>query len=105
MNTKTTMLAVGLLLMMVVGCLIVPGPRGRPEILAPPLPSVVWLETEPYYVNGGYTYYYRNNNWYYSHQRSGPWVELPRDRYPKETRYRDRGNNHEPEHSPKHDRR
>ena len=45
------------------GCLIVPGPHG-PELLVPPLPGIVWLESEPYYVQGGYTYFYRDNGWY-----------------------------------------
>ena len=99
------MIVISLAMMMLSGCLIVPAPRSGPVVLAPPLPSVVWLETEPYYVSGGYTYYYQHNNWYYSRQRGGPWVGLPRDRYPKEVRYRDRGQNHEPEYSREHDRR
>jgi len=105
MYTKTNMLAAGLATMMLSGCLIVPPPRDGSVILAPPLPAVVWLETEPYYVNGGYTYYYQNNNWYYARQRNGPWVALPRDRFPKEVRYRDHGQNREREHTQDHDRR
>jgi hypothetical protein len=92
MNTRTALLSVAVALMMLTGC-IVPGPNGRPTLLVPPLPSVVWLESEPYYVHGGYTYFYRDEGWYYSRERSGPWVELPRDHYPRQVRYREpRGN-------------
>ena len=71
------------------GCLWVPGPRAEGMILVPALPPVVVLEAEPYYVQGGYHYHYQNNGWYYSNSRSGPWAPLPRDRYPKEVRYKD----------------
>ncbi|MHB8828614.1 MAG: hypothetical protein ACYC6Q_03660 [Syntrophales bacterium] len=46
---------------------------------------------DPYYAYGGYHYYYNNDQWYYSRSRGGPWVDLPRDRYPKEVRYKDKG--------------
>jgi hypothetical protein len=42
-----------------------------------------------YYNN--YHYHYRNDRWYYSNSRSGPWVDLPRDRYPKEVGFKGRG--------------
>jgi len=71
------------------GCLV-PGPRGG-VVLVPPLPSVVVLEEEPYYYQGGYHYHYQNDRWSYSNSRSGPWVELPRDRYPNEVRFKGRG--------------
>ena len=81
---------------MLAGCLMVPvpGPRGPGVIMAPPLPPVVVLGEEPYYVSGGYYYYYRNNGWAYSHSQRGPWVDLPRDRYPREVRYRDHRDEH-----------
>lgn len=63
-----------------------PGYRG--DIVAPALPAVVYMESEPYYNHGGYHYHYRNNIWYFSKSRSGPWTELPRDRWPRETRFR-----------------
>ena len=64
------------------------GPRLQ-VLIAPPLPSIVLFDTEPYYVQGGYHYHYQNNGWYYSRSRSGPWTSLPKDRYPREVRYRD----------------
>jgi hypothetical protein len=73
------------------GCVVVPGPGGSDTFLVPALPDVVVLEQEPYYHYGGYQYYYRDDRWYYSRSRGGPWVELPRDRYPKETRFKGRG--------------
>jgi hypothetical protein len=82
---------------LLVGCLL-PGRHG-PVLLVPPLPPVVELDVEPYYVQGGYYYFYRNDGWSYSNSRSGPWVELPRDRYPKEVRFKgrvnDRGGGHD----------
>ncbi len=72
------------------GCAVRTGYRGE-TVIVPALPSVVVLETEPYYYQGGYHYYYRNDRWFYSNARSGPWVELPRDRYPKEVRFKGRG--------------
>jgi hypothetical protein len=76
---------------LVVGCVVAPGHRGSGAVLVPALPSVVVLETEPYYYHSGYHYNYRNDRWYYSNERSGPWAELPRDRYPKEVRFKGRG--------------
>ena len=71
-------------------CAITTGPRGASFAILPPLPLVVELE-DPYYAYGGYHYYYNNDQWYYSRSRGGPWVDLPRDRYPKEVRYKDKG--------------
>ena len=65
------------------GCLMVPGPRDGGVLLAPPLPPIVVLEAEPYYVHEGYHYHYQNDSWYYAQSRGGPWVALPRDRYPR----------------------
>ncbi len=72
------------------GCAVTTGYHGE-AVIVPALPSVVVLETEPYYFYGGYHYHYLNDRWYYSGERSGPWVELPRDRYPKEVRFKGRG--------------
>jgi hypothetical protein len=86
------MVLVGLLAMFVLaGCLVGPGPRGAGVVVVPALPPIVVLEEEPYYNQSGYFYYYRDNRWSYSHSRSGPWVELPKDRYPKEVRFKSRG--------------
>lgn len=60
-------------------------------ILVPVLPNVVVLSPEPYYFYNGYHYHYRENRWYYSRSRSGPWSDLPRDHYPKEVRFKKRG--------------
>jgi len=88
---KSILLAVLLGVFLFVGCAVVPGPRGSGVVVVPALPSIVVLESEPYYVHGGYHYYYQNDRWSYSSSRNGPWVELPRDRYPKETRFKGRG--------------
>ena len=97
-------------------CLVVPegrhyGPGAPAVVIAPPLPSVVILGDDPYYYNGGYYYYYQGNSWSYSRSRGGPWVTLPRDRYPGEVRYKHRdedndrghGYGHEKEHGRGHD--
>jgi hypothetical protein len=80
-------------------CVVAPAHRGPVYVVAPALPLVVELGTEPYYYQGGYYYYYNNDRWSYSNARTGPWMDLPRDRYPREIRYknreqgRDRGRN------------
>jgi len=88
---KRISLAVLLGLFLFVGCMVGPGYRGSGMVVVPALPSIVVLETEPYYYQGGYHYHYQNDRWYYSNARRGPWSELPRDRYPKEVRYKNRG--------------
>ena len=72
------------------GCVVGPGPRGSGIVVVPALPSIVVFESEPYYYQDGYHYHYQSDRWYYSNSRSGPWAELPRDRYPNEVRYRGR---------------
>jgi len=71
-------------------CIMTAGPHGASIAIAPPLPVVVELDT-PYYYHSGYNYYYTDNRWYYSQKKGGPWIDLPRDRYPKETKYRGKG--------------
>jgi asparagine N-glycosylation enzyme membrane subunit Stt3 len=73
-----------------VGCAVRTGYRGE-AVIVPALPSIVVLESDPYYYHSGYHYHYQNDRWFYSSARSGPWVELPRDRYPKETRFKGKG--------------
>jgi len=51
----------------------------------------VVLEEGPYYRHGGYFYYYQGTTWSYSQSRGGPWVALPRDRYPKEVKFKGKG--------------
>ena len=110
--SATKNVLVGLMVpFMLAGCLIVPGSRG--PVLVPFLPPIVELGAEPYYIHEGYHYNYRNDGWYYAHSRSGPWVPLPRDHYPREVRFKDggagrrgggdqRGNDHE-EHGDRHE--
>ena len=88
---KRICLAVLLGVFLFVGCVVGPGRHGSGMVVVPALPSIVVLETEPYYFHSGYHYHYQNDRWYYSNARSGPWAELPRDRYPKEVRYKGRG--------------
>lgn len=68
-------------------------------VIAPLLPSIVVLEAEPYYFHSGFYYHYNDNRWFYSKSKSGPWADLPRDRYPKEVRFkgreRQRGRDHD----------
>lgn len=86
---KAAMFTIGLATMMLSGCLMAPYPPDGSVMMAPPLPSVVWMDTRPYYYNGGYTYYYQNRVWHYSNHKEGPWRTLPRDRYPREVKHRD----------------
>jgi len=72
------------------GCVVAPADRGSAWVVAPALPVVVELGVEPYYYHDGFYYYYNNQRWSYSHEKTGPWRELPRDRYPREIRYKDR---------------
>ena len=77
--------------LMLSGCVVVPA-HGPDYVVAPALPVIVELGVEPYYVHDGFYYYYHESThrWTYSRDRAGPWKELPRDRYPREIRYRDR---------------
>ena len=56
-----------------------------------PLPPVVELGDEPYYYHRGYHYWYHDGRWDYSRERRGPWRELPRSHYPRETRFKGAG--------------
>jgi hypothetical protein len=105
MKAKRTVWAVMLLPLMLAGCLMMPGPGGVGVTLVPALPSIVVLGPEPYYVHQGYYYYYQNNGWYYSHSQRGPWVDLPRDHYPREVRYRDGGGERDGGRNSGHERR
>ena len=88
---KKLCLAVLLGVFLFVGCVVGPGRHGSGVVVVPALPLIVELETEPYYYQSGYHYHYQNDRWFYSNSRSGPWAELPRDRYPRETRFKGRG--------------
>jgi hypothetical protein len=66
-------------------------PAHGPYVVAPALPVMVELDVVPYFYGGFYyTYHPRDQHWRYSRSRTGPWIELPRDRYPREIRYKDR---------------
>jgi hypothetical protein len=88
---KRISFAVFLGVFLFLGCVVGPGYRGEGMVMVPALPSIVVFQTEPYYYQDGYHYHYQSDRWYYSNSRSGPWSELPRDRYPKEVRYENRG--------------
>lgn len=76
--------------LMLNACVLVPSDRGYGLVMAPALPAIVELGAAPYYYQRGYYYFYDNSRWRYSHSRSGPWSDLPRNRYPRETRFKGR---------------
>ena len=89
MNTRKGALTLTLLAALLLSaCVVAPPGRGSAVVVAPALPVVVELGVEPFYFYGGFNYYYAKNRWSYSRSRSGPWVELPRSHYPRETRLR-----------------
>jgi hypothetical protein len=85
----------GLAAFLCAACVMTAGPHGVGIAIAPPLPFVVELDT-PYYAHGGYHYYYNDDRWFYSDRQSGPWYDLPRDRYPREIRRKGPGWGHGP---------
>ena len=87
---KKISLAVLIAVFLLEGCAVTTGYHGE-AVIVPALPTIVVLEEEPYYHHSGYYYYYQGDRWSYSNSRSGPWMELPRDRYPKEVRFKGRG--------------
>jgi hypothetical protein len=91
---KKTLILVLIAAFLLTACMIMPGSRrhGREEVvLVPALPSVVILEAEPYYYSqGGYYYHYNKGRWYYSKSKRGSWIKLPKDRYPKQVRFKDK---------------
>lgn len=87
---KRILLVALLAVVLLASCAVRTGYRGE-AVIVPALPTIVVLEEEPYYQHSGYHYHYQNNVWFYSTSRSGPWVELPRDRWPKEVRHRGKG--------------
>lgn len=90
-----SLLALPLAALLLSACVVAPVGRGpgvgvSVGIAVPALPLIVELGSDGYYTQGGYSYYYDNNRWRYAESRSGPWVDLPRSHYPRETRYRER---------------
>lgn len=90
MNRMLIVAPLAALLLSVSACIVAPAHRGPGMVVAPALPMIVELDVEPYYYQGGYYYYYDNNLWRYSNSRSGPWTDLPRSHYPRETRFKGR---------------
>ncbi|OPY18559.1 MAG: hypothetical protein A4E74_00496 [Syntrophus sp. PtaB.Bin075] len=74
-------------LFMLSACVMVPAHHGEGVVIAPALPAIVEL-TDPYYFYGDFHYYYHSDRWSYSKSKNGPWKDLPRDRYPRETRFK-----------------
>lgn len=71
-------------------CVVAPA-HSPDYVVAPALPVIVELDVVPYYRGGFYYFYHHHDNrWSYSRSRTGPWKALPRDRYPREIRYKDR---------------
>jgi hypothetical protein len=88
-----SLLAPALAALLLSACVVVPAGRGPSVgvgLAVPALPSIVELGADPYYDQGGYTYFYDKDRWRYSESRSGPWADLPRSHYPRETRFRGR---------------
>ena len=102
MSTPKFVAAGVLMTVMFAGCLVAPGYRNEGVVVVPALPAIVVLGPEPYYVQEGYHYHYRNDGWYYSHSKGGPWAPLPRDRYPREVKYKDGGPGHDGNRNPGH---
>ncbi len=75
--------------LLLTGCVVAPADSDYGVVVAPALPVIVEFDVDPFYFHGGYYYYYdHHRRWVYSHSRTGPWRELPRDRYPRDVRYR-----------------
>jgi hypothetical protein len=104
--------AVLLATFMFAGCVVTPGRGGYGVEVAPALPAVIELDASPYYVHGGFYYFYHDNRWDYARTRNGPWRELPRSHWPREIRHRgehrdrdyryERGRGHERGHDHDH---
>lgn len=91
-------------MILLTGCILTAERRGRGVTVVPALPKIVVLEVEPYYQQGDFFYYYQNSRWSYSNSRNGPWVELPRDRYPHEVRFKKGGGSNSIERRDRNDR-
>jgi hypothetical protein len=88
---KMFLIATIIAVFMLTAC-AVPGRRGHKAdgkvVIVPFLPSIVVLDTEPYYFHNDYHYRYDKGRWFYSKSRKGPWTDLPKNRYPKEVRFK-----------------
>lgn len=91
---RKSILALPLAALLLGACVVAPDGRGpgvgvSVGIAVPELPLIVEIGSDGYYAQGGYTYFYDNDRWRYASSRSGPWADLPRSHYPRETRYRE----------------
>ncbi|MDP1918660.1 MAG: hypothetical protein Q8L14_20595 [Myxococcales bacterium] len=68
-------------------CVVAPRHGGGLTII-PILPTIVEIDDDAYYAQGGYHYFYSDDRWYYSDSRNGRRSELPRSHWPRETRRR-----------------
>ena len=106
---NTSYLAAPLVALALSACVVAPVGRGHGVgigigIVVPTLPLIVELGSDPYYYHSGYTYHYDNSRWRYAESRSGPWVDLPRSHYPRETRFRNRSDGRDRDRDRDHDR-
>jgi hypothetical protein len=85
MTPKALTPALSLLLLS--ACMIAPNRDGGLSLI-PILPTMVEIDSDNYYAQGGYHYFYNDDRWYYSTSRDGQRSELPRSHWPKETRRR-----------------
>lgn len=96
--TMHRMLYGPLLAALLPACVVVPA-DGPDYVVAPALPVTVELDLVPYFYGGFYYYYHhQDHRWSYSRAKTGPWKELPKERYPREIRYKDRGHDHDGDH-------
>lgn len=64
----------------------------RPAVVvAPALPALVVLDVEPFYFYGGFHYHLDGGVWFFSKDKGGPWTKLPKDRYPKDVKFKGKG--------------
>ncbi|HUI91479.1 MAG TPA: hypothetical protein VLX68_04440 [Chitinivibrionales bacterium] len=70
------------------------GRRGH-VVIVPALPEIVEVDPDGYYYQGDYVYWYNGGVWFYARSRGGPWIRLPRERYPHDTHFRHHEEHHE----------
>jgi hypothetical protein len=87
---KKRMIVAMILAYLCAGCTIglMRGHHGDSVVIVPALPLTVELDADQYYYQNGYFYSYRDNVWFYSASKEGPWSQLPRNHYPREVHYR-----------------
>jgi len=79
-----------ILAFLISGCTVgfMGGRHGSSLVIVPALPMTVELDTDQPYYQNGYYYSYQGDIWFYSESRQGPWLRLPRSRYPHNVHYR-----------------